>query len=351
MIVLVDTTVLHRDVHAARPFFSAILERASAGDWKVLTPRVVLEEAVRQFPERLRAAEKTIREHRGNFGALGLVLPEVPDIEAEVAKYEPALRARLTSTGCSIVEHPPGTEVVGTWAATHRKPFQEDGTGTVDAFVWLTALECAHRDRVILITANTRDFTDPDDPQRPAFALREDLEARGVNPARVQLVPDVPTFFRTFIQPVQQATDRANQLLADDHRRSRLISKISLATSWFGDTAGEPDQWQFGFDIDSDGFQLVAFDATDLQLQSVSEGANGVLYLALLAEGAASFDFLVEKYELNKMSSDAPVRIIDGDWNDWFALVSGSLPARAEIEVRVRPNDEFDISIDNVKRA
>jgi hypothetical protein len=51
------------------------------------------------------------------------------------------------------------------------------------------------------------------------------------------------------------------------------------------------------------------------------------------------------------MPAESPVWILDADWAEGVSFASGSLPASAEIEVRVEAGDEFDISIDNVESA
>jgi hypothetical protein len=88
-------------------------------------------------------------------------------------------------------EAPPGTEVVGEWAASRRVPFKADGTGTADAFVWLTVIDQAEGDEVLLVSANSKDFADRANPAAFAPALLEDLEERGIAPERVRRVANL----------------------------------------------------------------------------------------------------------------------------------------------------------------
>lgn len=156
MIVVFDTTVLHRDVHAARSLMRAVLDGAANGDWSVVAPGVVIDEAVRQYPgrlnETLRQLRRALSANKSDLQALGLPTSEAPivDEQALVRVYEANLRTTLSGPGCTIAEPPSGTDLVGKWAATRRAPFKEDGTGTSDSFVWLTVLDQAENDEVLL---------------------------------------------------------------------------------------------------------------------------------------------------------------------------------------------------------
>jgi hypothetical protein len=354
MIVVLDTTVLHRDVHASRRVMESVRGRAAAGEWQIVVPEVVVAEAVRQYPERLRKAvvqtQKALGQLRGDRESLGLPMPDLPEVDAEaaIAQYEPALRARLTAAGCSIADHPPGAEVVGTWASTRRKPFKNKGTGAVDAFVWLTVIDCARRDDVVLITANSDDFCDPDDPERPAPELRADLDAAGISATRVRILRDIQRFVASFVTPSERAMQRAQEFLADTALRARLAFEISLAAASFPGAAGDPEDWDFEVYLDPGAFELTAFDAKALEVASAEEEPQGVLYLLLEAQGDATFDFFIYKGEWYGLRSDSPISVIDPDHNEWYVSAEGTFPATAEVSVRVRPDLRFDIAFETV---
>src|SRR6266699_1023196 len=105
VIIFFDTTVLFTDVHASRPLMNDILRGASSGDWQLIVPGVVIEEAVRQYPARLHKtldeSRRAIGKHRTDLQALGLPVPEMPQVgeEALVAAYERNLRATLSAPG------------------------------------------------------------------------------------------------------------------------------------------------------------------------------------------------------------------------------------------------------------
>ena len=112
MIVVFDTTVLFTDVHASRPLTEQVLRRALEEDWEVVIPRVVVEEAVRQYPirlaELLAASQREIKKFRTTFQAFGMNPPTVPDVDVDalIEAYEPALREVLSQDPCAIAETP-----------------------------------------------------------------------------------------------------------------------------------------------------------------------------------------------------------------------------------------------------
>lgn len=353
MIIVLDTTALHRDVHAARPILTAILERAEAGEWKVVVPRVVIEEAARQYPVRLREAMKLARDAardlRVSFSPLDLPIPIVPtvDVDTASAAYEPDLRGRLSRPNCAVAEHPPGTEVVGSWAARRRKPFKLDGTGAADAFVWLTVCDCARRDDVVFITGNSHDFADPDHPDRPAPELRTDLEAAGIDPVRVRIVSDVVEFVREFIEPSERALARATALLVEPDQRRRLVSQISLAAAEYPTAAGDEEEWEL--EVDLFDFSLKAFDADDLHVISAQEAADGRIDVQMEASGQAAFDFFMFSYEALVLPEDTPISVWGADWEDkpLYVLAEAVLRASALIEASIS-GDNLEIRIDSV---
>jgi len=55
--------------------------------------------------------------------------------------------------------------------------------------IWLTALELAQEDDVVLISSNSQDFADPDDATKLHPDLVGDLDTAGLATDRVRLIP------------------------------------------------------------------------------------------------------------------------------------------------------------------
>jgi hypothetical protein len=355
MIVVFDTTVLFSDVHASRRLMRDVLRGAAEDNWTVVVPGVVVEEACRQYPERLKKAlvdvERAVGKERTTLQSLGLPVPVTPavDVDALIGAYEANLRGTLSQPGCSIADPPSEMELVASWAATWRKPFKDDGTGACDAFVWLTVLDQAGEDEVLLVSANWKDFADPDNRELLAPELLADLERRGIDPEHVRRVDTVHQLLVDLLTPEQRALNRARAILDDPVRRARLVSRISFDASWTPSHWDSLSDWRLGVEVED--FALRAFDADDMELESAEENADGSLTMLLTGTGNGSFDFFVEKSELLHAPDDSPVEVYDSDWNDWYDWAQATLRATAEIDVRVTANDQFEISIEGLEPA
>ena len=330
---------------------------AAQGDWQVVVPGVVVDEAVRQYPARLRETLKETRRviaaQRSDLQALGLPLPDPPNVDEDalIAGYEAELRATLSQAGCTVADPPTQTELVGSWAATRRSPFKEDATGTSDAFVWLTVLDQAQDDDVILVSANSHDFGDRDDPTRLAPALLQDLEERDIAVERVRRVDNIHQLLVVLRTSEQQALQRARALLGNNDRKQALIAQISLQASWTPGRWDAIEDWNLRIPVEE--FTLRAFDADpdQLNLESATIEDDGSLTMLLTATGAGSFDFFVDRTEVVHAPDDSPVEVYDPDWSDWYAWAEATLPATAEVDVRVREGDEYEISIESLEPA
>jgi predicted nucleic acid-binding protein len=355
VIVVFDTTVLFSDVHASRRLTRDVLRGAASGDWQVVVPGVVVAEAVRQYPLRLRTAtsdiDRAIDERKTDLQSLGLPVPSVQEVDVDglIEAYERELRSTLSQNGCTIVDPPSETELVGSWAASRRKPFKTDGSGAADAFVWLTVLDQAEKDDVLFVSANWKDFADAEDRDKLAAALISDLERRGIDPTRVRRVNNIHQLLVELLTPERRALNRARAILDDPALSAYLVARISLDASWKPSEWDSLADWELGVDVDD--FNLRAFDADRLELQSAEEDEEGTLTMLLTANGSGSFDFFVEKSEMLHAPDESPVGVYDWDWNDWYAFAGATLRASAEIDVRTRDDEEFETSIEALEPA
>jgi len=112
VIVVLDTNVLHRDVYAERSQMQQIFTAAEAGKFEVVVPRVMVEELVRQYPERLRelikTTKKNIKDTKLDLQSFGFDVPKVPevDVDAAIGDYRERLENRLNGNGRRIAENP-----------------------------------------------------------------------------------------------------------------------------------------------------------------------------------------------------------------------------------------------------
>ncbi len=344
MIVVLDTNALHGDVHAQGGWLETLFAAAEdREDLEVWTPRTVVEELVRQFPERLREVRKAVKQHGHDLAALGLSRPEVPaDVEAEARAYRPRLEARLQGDGRQIGEQPSSAGKALTWAAQRRKPVKPDGTGVSDAAIWLTVVEAARLDDVVFVTNNHLDFAEEDDKARPHPVLRADLDEEGI-PDRVALIPRVLDFNEGYIAASREATREGEELLADPSIKALLEQEIYDAVGWF---PLDLDTGELLLDADVDAANLAAFDIEKLRLVRVDKGPTG-LFLTLVVSGSGLFDVYLWKAEAFILPDESPIRVHDYDWNESMAAAQVELPSELLVEARYREG-EWAVSIDEV---
>jgi len=346
VIVVLDTNALHGDVYAegswARTLFAAAEAR---DDLEVRTPSVVVEELVRQFPERFDEIDKAFRQHRHTVRAYGFQLPQLPDRDEEVTAYRPRLEAALTGPGRSIAAPPTSAGQIAEWVAQRRKPVPGDGGGTVDAQIWLTAVEAVEDDEeVVLITNNDDDFADGDETSKPHPVLRQDLISSGHDEDSITLMPRILDFNQEHVEPGVQATLAAQALLGDASEHARLLAAIQDAVEWFSLDLDEAE-WAFE-NVYVESANVVAFDVETISLVRADEGPGGGAYLTVEAFGDATLELFLWTYEAHALPDDTPIEIDDYDYNESMASGRATLPARLLAEVR---SDDIAIAIEEIE--
>jgi hypothetical protein len=358
MIVVLDTNVFFQDVYAQGQGLSTLFRACEEGrveGIEILTPRGVVEELVRQYPERLRKLKKDLKNTRVAANAFRLPGVELPSFDdAAVAEYRAQLEQRLNGPHRKIADHPAGVSRVIDWAAQRRHPIKisdapqrsdaaqpvtaepQDGSGkaikgVVDAAIWLTVIEAAGSDEVALVTANTSDFADPADSSRLHPLLIADLEADGRDPATVTLHDKVTTFNERFVAPVQAAQDDAAALLADEDYAEVLKTEIEDAVGWYSISQPE-DEW--GLEVEIDELTVAEFTATGLPRLVRADPAEHGFYMTVEISGDARLDLGIRKYLIADLD-DAPVTVTDYDWNESMMLAEAYVDAHVVAEVRV----------------
>jgi hypothetical protein len=269
--VVVDTNALETDRYAKRPVADSAWKGAAAGDFELVVPEAVIEELVKHFAPTLQEAvadlDTALNKGRRSFDTFGLGVPQMPtiDVDGLCGAYEQELRARCSEGGCSIAPTPdldPALE----WSIARRKPFDANGHGLPDAAIWLTVLELAAVEDVVLVTNNSKDFGKPGLLHKE---LAEDLAARGIAEGRVRIVPDLHALRREIVEPAEGATARVHRLLADGTTGAGLglllvdalrQSTVAISDAELGFHLDEPPSLA---DLEPDAFNVV--DAHELE--------------------------------------------------------------------------------------
>jgi hypothetical protein len=376
MIVVLDTNVFFHDVYAQGQGLTTLYRACGDGQVEGIemwTPRGVVEELVRQYPERLRKLKKDLKKAGVATSAFRLPAPEVPSFdEAAVAEYRKQLEQRLVGPRRKIADHPVDVSRVIDWAAQRRHPIKvsdppqpskaaeegmmepQDGSqkaikGVVDAAIWLTVIDAARADEVALVTANTSDFADPADNSKLHPLLIADLEADGRDPTRVTRYDRVTDFNERFVAPVQAAQDAAAAFLADEVLAGVLKTDIEDAVGWY--PISQPEN-EWGVQVEIDELTVAEFNAKGPPRLVRADPAEQGFYMTVEISGEARVDLAIRKSLIADVD-EAPVTVIDYDWNESMMLAEAYVGAHVVAEVRVtvlgasaeRPEDEYDLSV------
>jgi hypothetical protein len=359
MIVILDTNAFRQDVfvegQGLTTLFRACADQQLAGA-EVWTPRGVLEELVRQFPERLTRLKKDLRKLDYELSSFRL-RPALPAFDAEgVAEYRTALEARLQGPYREIADHPADSQRIIDWAAQRRHPIKphlsppsgkpdggdgDEGSGgrpvfgVVDAAIWLTVISAAKVDDVALISNNKNDFCDEGDATKPHPLLVADLKAAGCDPGKLSIFPRISDFNDRFVTPVQEAQDAANAFLGDTTLEPVLREQVEEAVRWIPISQPE-DNW--GVDVEVDELTIGEFEAEGPLILVRADPAEDGFYMTVEVSGTARVDLGIRKSLLAEVDQ-APVTVLDYDWNESMLLAEAyvSIHVLAEVRVAIKP--------------
>jgi hypothetical protein len=333
LIVVLDTNALHGDAYAVLPTAQTFFGAAEAGTYEVWVPSVVVEELVRQFPERLEKLAGTVKKSFYEARALGLRLPENATEEDPIPAYRDQLTKNLTRPGIKIAGPPKRTGLIAEWIAQRRRPIPNDGRGAVDTQIWLTAVEAAEEDECILLAKNPKDFADVDNDRHELHpTLKADLEEFGLDEDAVELCPTILDFLQEQIEPDQAAMGSAQALLADDRRRRDLIREIESTVGWFP-IESRSEQWSRVFaPTDVDDATITALDIEVLNLLRADAAKSGA-HAIIEACGEATLDLALFNYE----AATAPDhgRISVERWSPDEPMTSGSAIVSVVLTIEV----------------
>jgi hypothetical protein len=351
MIVVLDTNVFRGDVYAQRSQLRAVFERAAGGAFTVMVPRVCVEELVRQCPLRLQALGKDAKVISGTLQAFGIRPPAMPDTEGAIAEYRGRLEARLSGEGREIAEYPEDAYLAAQWTAQRRKPIKDagsdEGKGAPDAIVWLTVLALAREHQVVLVTANSSDFAEPGDSSTLHPTLLSDLDERGVDRDRVELLPRLFEFIASHVTPAEDAKAQADALLEDPATLETLRAEISDAVQWYPVPDRQVEEWALGVDVEA--AHLADVEVSDIDLVAVEQSRED-LDLSLRVTCQARVDLMIWKYDAFGLADEHPIRVYDYDWNESMAAAEMERDVVLEMQCEYHTAEErFEIEIVDVQ--
>jgi PIN domain len=322
--IVLDTNALETDRYAKRALATQAWQGAAASDFEIVVPEAVILELVKHYLPELKATVEglaaALKKRGREFDTFGLEAPAEPvvDVSALSEDYETQLRGRCSEPGCRITT--PDLTPALSWAVNRRRPFDGNGHGLPDAAVWLTVLELAAQDYVVLVTNNSKDFGAPG---HLAPELAKDLKERSIPADRVRIVSGMYDLQREIVAPAAEATARAARILEDPDTgaavRERLINAVRESAV----------QLRLGFDLDENP-TLAEFVPDGFVIEDARELDSGELLVRLSARGDGLLDMTVWRGEYVNAESDGVVlESFDADVNSF----EGELWVSADVTI------------------
>jgi predicted nucleic acid-binding protein len=321
--IVIDTNALYEDMALDRPDARLLLAAARSGEVELVVPEIVILEAAGLFRERLGTATTATRAAQRKFASLGVrVEVDLPDAEEAAASYERTLRQKLADARARTPDPPTvGHLDLARRAVAKQKPFDGKGRGYRDTLIWLQAMEEAHGDRTVLVTANASDFAG-DDPETLSPALADELEVAGLPRDRIELAETLVSVVRRFVEPSAQALTRLNALLGDSRFQEQLLLAVQDSVQYKEIDAPDDEELRR---LDVQDVQVdLAEDLRDVEIDEAYETDTGTLAFNIGGTLVTEADFYPLKSEI--AGADVPgVAVHDWDWNEWVVRASKSL--------------------------
>lgn len=224
MIVVLDTTETFNDLRLEGPNFKLLKTYLHDTSTTLAIPRVVFEETVNHFREKLtksvKAFESSVRDLKKMVSGAELASLSVPiDQVAELQKFRADLDAEIKRLNGEIIEFD-GVAVAALVERSlqRRKPFDGEGRkGFRDAVIWETILHklLAPGPADVQITFLTNNSSDFGKEQQLAEDLQNDCRSIGKSEACVRLVNGLQTFIDTEVKPHLETLDAIHAQLQD----------------------------------------------------------------------------------------------------------------------------------------
>lgn len=298
------------------------------GGFTVAVPAVVVEEAVRQYEKHLGRRPERAHEELARPGEV-----DVPpgDDPMWLQRYRSRLLESADEHGIAVLEEPPDDRI-DEWRREARKPFKNDtAKKDGDARVWATALQAAAQQRVILVSANRKDFGS--DPQTLAPELLGDLEQEGLQADQVLLRPSIVSALGELGAP-QLERAHAADLLERGRGRSELLRRAHRAATDRLLDDGSVDLLPFGVELDPESVYVTDFTIERIEVNHAYRIGDEIVVEASVF-GEALVDVIVYKAEAYALDDDSPIVIHDWDYNDHYAEGEAYLQLDVVLETTV----------------
>lgn len=333
----IDTSIVMNEGFFRSAFAQSFLRACALLQIKVVVPEVVLDEAVGNYPKRLRdkhrAFQKTERE------LAKLIDLNVQDIQIEniIEAYPGDFEDILLGAGVEIAPYPevPAKELV-TRAYGAKKPFKDSGEGHKDYLIWATIkshiLGPDTSPPNVFLTANVKDFCEPaDDGSHQLHSdLKTQIEVENLKPeVRVSL----KSVLSDYIVPQLEGLELEDipDLGYDD---IQTISDRILLDDL-------PQMTVFGLEDAPFSNDVSISTVGEAQIEDVTLAkADDRIVIRVIGKVEVELDGFMDKFEAFSNAEHANFDIIDSDWNDHVVAVAAAVETGFEISIFYSQEDK-----------
>jgi hypothetical protein len=345
--MVLDANAFYDDPNLTGTDSKLLGEYVNSGRAEIAVPRVVFDEVVKKFRERLEDHVQEIKS--ANRKLIWLTeqsykaeWPSV-DFKREQQNYKRRLESRLAKWGASILPYPNiSHEKLAARDLAKRKPFSEGGRGYRDGLIWESILESLDlAGKYVLLTANHKDFCREGDVRSLHEHLLEDLRTKSFSGSFVvrRKIEDV---LDEFIKPTLARADRVKHDL--QRARYALLDIWKLLTDKFEsvvDGARERLWLEFpNVDLDEPYGISGLYDADEIEVKDVIELSDGELYIEIGVQYEADVFAYIYKSDVYSLRDDFPLEVTDWDWNEHYAEVTGTITLSLSIEIMFNPKSK-----------
>jgi hypothetical protein len=191
MAIYLDANALPADSQATALGFSVLRAVAAAAGQTLAIPALALDEALARRGRTLVDTTRELAQAITRLKSMGLAIeqPSLHGIEDIVDQWHSDV-----VTSCDVIATPDGAQAEGLRREIYRLPPTREGYGARDAVIWLTILAdlSKRQEPCFFLSANTKDFANPQDKARLHPALVSELPAghtsMGYFPSSVSLL-------------------------------------------------------------------------------------------------------------------------------------------------------------------
>ena len=359
MKVILDTNIIFSDFHLKGAKIKSLCESVKLTGDTVHIPKVVVDESVNKYWEKILECKLVIDREMSNFKRLtGRVVGDNPISKEftleEFRQYKDIFEKRLRELGINIIPYPSIShqELVKRDLA-RKKPFQETGKGYRDALIWESvksiceeSLSLFENPKIIFVNKNHKDFCEkgllhPD--------LKEDLVNNGINEDDVRVIEDIEIFIREYIKPKQTILKKIQEKLNTNkqHNKIDLNTEINNRITDFL-LHREFDHEESPFRQEFENPFVADLGEPSFTVTEVRQISEEKILVEVEVEVNCYFDFFIFKSDAICMEEDELPYIWDSDWNKHYMAASKAMPVRLKVTLIVNSSFE-EILSDNIE--